>query len=33
MKNDASAGNVELLATACLSRKIRGLPDMAVLYS
>jgi len=31
MKNDASAGNVELLATACLSRKIRG--DMAVLYS
>jgi len=33
MKNDASADNVELLAAACLSRKIRGLPDMTVLYS
>jgi len=31
--NDASSDNVEPLAAERFSRKIRGLPDMAVLYS
>ena len=33
MKNDASTENVELPSVERFSRKIRGLPVMAVLYS
>jgi len=33
MRNDAPSDNVELCAPRRFSRKIRGLPVMAILYS